>query len=782
MKRGLLIARCFLFSLAACGAGFASDPGTPAYRSPHAREIETVQQNFLVAKDPAVRGGLLRKLRRAGRGAADSEALQAAVSAMLPAALSADEAEQLLAIAAANPSSDCGEPQEGASNREFLVAPLRAASQAKLPLGDVEELADIRIDRLRGSNPAEYELSGSHVQQVWRINTAEGATSFASHRLMYAAMSEKLCLVRARILRSEGGELPAVVSTDQPVLLREASMYFDSRTREVKFPRLAPGDLVEIEYRLLPATRRNPWAGYYARMEMFRDGFATRLRRRVLVTPRGMKLYAVEDGVGAPEVRAQREMTTRIWEMRDVPPLPDESYSPGGSTLGPYLHLSTIGSMEEFGDWYRRLLQPSMEMDQKLSELAGRIRAGNPTIEERVRAVYESVRRKTSYLAFEFGIYSYRPYPLATVMQRGFGDCKDKAALMVALLRAAGVDAEFAMVRTRSAGEIPLGAYSVQLYNHALAYVPALKLFLDGTVEFAVPGELPPDDQGALAITIGADGSLTRRTIPFASPEANRISRQVKGRLAEDGMLRFSSETSYKGYLAAAERRRSQSGNLAQSARAALARFYPSVRIVRAEAAGVMPASQEVDLNLEGELDVAEAPNFSAKANAAEASEKTSGIELPQIPEKQGLPADAAALQGDATAEPPPFEAVARDSSKQREAVLYTSLRATGLTSAYAAQIERKNPLLVPATPSEQEQFLYELPPGAQPVLPPNRLLKTRFGHAEVSYWLDGSQLRVETYTELAPITVEPAEYQAFRAFCRAADRALRREIRILLP
>jgi len=146
------------------------------------------------------------------------------------------------------------------------------------------------------------------------------------------------------------------------------------------------------------------------------------------------------------------------------------------------------------------------------------------------------------------------------------------------------------------------------------------------------------------------------------------------------------------------------------------------------------------------------------------------------------LPAEAAALQGDTAAEPPPFEAVARVSTQQREAVLYTSLRATGLTSAYAAQIERKNPLLVPAAPSEQEQFVYELPAGAQPVLPPNRLLDTRFGHVEVSYWLDGSHLRVETYMELAPITVEPAEYQAFRAFCRAADRALRREIRILLP
>jgi hypothetical protein len=40
----------------------------------------------------------------------------------------------------------------------------------------------------------------------------------------------------------------------------------------------------------------------------------------------------------------------------------------------------------------------------------------------------------------------------------------------------------------------------------------------------------------------------------------------------------------------------------------------------------------------------------------------------------------------------------------------------------------------------------------------------------------------VETYTELAPLTIYPPDYPAFRAFCQAADQALRREVTILLP
>jgi hypothetical protein len=82
------------------------------------------------------------------------------------------------------------------------------------------------------------------------------------------------------------------------------------------------------------------------------------------------------------------------------------------------------------------------------------------------------------------------------------------------------VPAEFAMMRTRSAGEVDPEAYSVQLFNHAVAYVPELNLYLDGTAEYAALGELPPDDQGALAMTVDADGNATRRTVPLRGHSA----------------------------------------------------------------------------------------------------------------------------------------------------------------------------------------------------------------------------------------------------------------------
>jgi uncharacterized protein DUF3857/transglutaminase superfamily protein/uncharacterized protein DUF3858 len=730
-RRNTILAVLLYLSVAHTIASAASLGEAPAV-SDRARKIESVKDQFLATDDADQRKRLLRDLKSLGRSANDGAALNAAVFAMLPATRTVSQAEELLALAASNPGSNAGCPtaSSAAAEREFLVEPRSAAQAASQPRGDVEELADIRIDHLRKDGAGNDGLSEAHVQQLWRINTAEGARSFASRSIMYAAMAERLCVVRARVLPRKGGELAATISADQPVLDRNSSMYFDSRTRSVNFPRIQPGDLVEIEYVLLPVADVNPWGAYYARLDLFGGSYPTRMQRRVLIAPSALHLYTVEHGVSPAVERHQNGETARMWEMHDLEPVVAEAQSPGATSTGPYLHVSTLGSMQQFGDWYAGLLQPALELDESLRETASQILSRNLSTQAKVQAVYESVQRNTRYVALEFGKYSYQPYPLREVARRGFGDCKDKAAMIVALLRAVGVEADFAMVRTRSTGEVDPEAYSVQLFNHALAYVPELDLFLDGTVEFAAPGELPPDDLGATAITVDLAGKATRRVVPFTAPEANRVSRTLRARLRPDGHVEFVSQTRFAGYYAAVERRSStQNEDLAGSSQAVLAQFYPTVRVAHAAAEGTGRESREVELKVDGEIDAAQ----------------------------------AAHRAGD------------------HQVSLRTSLHTAAFVLKYAPLPARRNALLVPVTPSVHEVFEYEMPAGAEAQLPPEVHLQTQFGSVQVSYRLDESKLHVETYTELLPQTVESADYTAFRSFCKSADEALRRGVEIAL-
>ncbi|PSH04485.1 MAG: hypothetical protein CXZ00_06580 [Acidobacteria bacterium] len=699
--------------------------GFAAQAQSRSDKIQSIELQYLAATTPAQRKQFVNELKSLNILSEDAAALNRAVSAMLPAADSVEEAEELLRIGAANPVGRMESASNLSSDTDFLVNAQRAALAAHRAIGEVEALADIRIDHLRKDSLGRDGLVSAHVQQIWRINSVHGAKIFSLRSVMYSSMAETLYMVHARVLKNDGRELEAKISADLPVLERSTSMYFDSRTRDLYFPQLDPGDLVEIEYHLLPASDLNPWAGYYARMDLFRDSFPTRLRRRVVVAPSTMKLFAVEHRLRPAVVRQRNGETTRIWEARDIDAQAFEALTPGASASSPYLHISTIGSIEEFGRWYSSLLEPGLQLTENLRAIANKILESDLTTWGKVQAVYETVQRSTKYIAFEFGVHSYQPYAVAKVDRRGFGDCKDKAAMIVALLRAVGVPAEFAMVRTRSAGEVVPEAYSVQLFNHAVAYVPALDLYLDGTADYAALGELPPDDQGGQAMTVDARGNATRRTITFASPEANRVSREIHAHLAPDGRVEFQSRTKYEGYFAAEQRRTLESNDLAGSYRATLAQFYPTVKIAHAVAEGTARASREVELKIDGSIDV---------------------------------------VHGG------------------REITLRSSLNAAGLTNKYAPERLRKNPVLVPVIPSEHEVFDYDLPEGAEVALPPDTKLETAFGKIEVTYSRQASKLRVETYRELAPLTVAASDYAAFRAFCNAADKALQREVKVVLP
>ena len=68
-----------------------------------------------------------------------------------------------------------------------------------------------------------------------------------------------------------------------------------------------------------------------------------------------------------------------------------------------------------------------------------------------------------------------------TVLARRYGDCKDAATLLMALLAAKAIEGEAALVNTAPAyglNEVP----TVGTFNHVIVYLPQLDLYADPTV------------------------------------------------------------------------------------------------------------------------------------------------------------------------------------------------------------------------------------------------------------------------------------------------------------
>jgi hypothetical protein len=81
------------------------------------------------------------------------------------------------------------------------------------------------------------------------------------------------------------------------------------------------------------------------------------------------------------------------------------------------------------------------------------------------------VQKEVRYLGMEMGGGSHRPSSPELVMERRFGDCKDKALLLVALLRQLGIEAYPVLVDSDWNGKVDQHLPSPDAFDHAVTLI-----------------------------------------------------------------------------------------------------------------------------------------------------------------------------------------------------------------------------------------------------------------------------------------------------------------------
>ena len=91
------------------------------------------------------------------------------------------------------------------------------------------------------------------------------------------------------------------------------------------------------------------------------------------------------------------------------------------------------------------------------------------TSRARIQGVAGFMQREIRYVGIEIGIGGLQPHPAADVFRYRYGDCKDKATLLIAMLNAVGVRATWVLVDTHR-GFIDPVLPSIE-GNHAIAAI-----------------------------------------------------------------------------------------------------------------------------------------------------------------------------------------------------------------------------------------------------------------------------------------------------------------------
>ncbi len=567
-------------------------------------------------------------------------------------------------------------------------------------------------------------LASRFHQVVFQPLTDAGAQGAREYAFSYEANTETVQLRGAKVYRKNGQVDEALetgeTAADNPSLV----MYTSARVYYVHFPRLYPGDVVELQYRVEDVAYRNAFADYFGEVNVMQSQEPVAHAEYVLITPKSRTLHFNKPNVPGLTQTAEDKGDQRIYRFvaDNVPAVEPEPLQPPASEILGHVHVSTYKSWDDMGAWYWGLVKDQFVADDEVKRRAAEITKGLTDDRAKVRAVYDYVVQKTRYVALEFGIHGFKPYRCAQIFARGFGDCKDKATLIVTMLKHLGIQATIVIVRTGMRGDFETEPASLAPFDHAIAYVPAFDLYLDGTAEYTGSNELPTMDRGSIALQIN-EGKPKLVRLPDPPASESVTARRIEVSLGEGGAAQMDWRADVTGAFASTWRQR-----------------------YHAEAT----RRQRVQEDVAGDF-----PGFELAQTDANDLEN---VEIPVRLHAKGKVPQLARRDGETWSVP----------AGPRE----------HMVQSYATLSNRRRDLKLSAQTTNDTEWVVKAPAGAKVTSAPKAASgSSAFGSYKVEVETLGGAVRVKTSITLAKTRVKAQEYPAFRAFCEEVDRALGQRI-----
>jgi tetratricopeptide (TPR) repeat protein len=203
--------------------------------------------------------------------------------------------------------------------------------------------------------------------------------------------------------------------------------------------------------------------------------------------------------------------------------------------------LTSYQSWDEVARWFDGLVTVPVSVSPAVRAKATELTKGLNDRAKKIDAIYDYVSSEVRYVSLSFGLGRYAPHPPDDVLRNQYGDCKDKAGLLAALLRAIDVESSFVLLHTNQSIDESLP--SPLAFDHVITVIPAGAypdgwLWMDSTAEVAPPGMLSPEIRGKVGLLIGSApaGSRLVRT-PADPPEAAVDRLAFEGKVNAIGVL-----------------------------------------------------------------------------------------------------------------------------------------------------------------------------------------------------------------------------------------------------
>jgi len=422
----------------------------------------------------------------------------------------------------------------------WMAAPAQAASTQLLYGPPAAWIVPVEIPKTVGDpgtapvqvllfdNQSRFTAAGDehYAETAIKILTPQGLASLGNLTRTWKPDTQTLTIHKLRILRGDrvidllaGGKTFTVLRREQNL---ELSMLDGALTGTFQIEDLRVGDIVDFAATMVvkdPVLRGRSAGGG----ELFDSGLVGRYHLRAIWGPDAPMRWRTTPGLDDPKVTRTAAGSELVVDLKDV-------RAPKPPHLAParFRQLAQL-ELSDFRDWAEvsALMAPlyvkasTLAPQSPLRAEAAKIAAASKDPKVRAFAALKLVEDQTRYLFLGMNLGGYVPADADVSWSRKFGDCKGKTALLLALLRELGVEAQASLVSTAAGDGLDERLPRLDFFDHVMvrAVIGGQVYWMDGTRS----GDRNLDDLPVpsfhWALPVQASGAKLERLTPRALAE-----------------------------------------------------------------------------------------------------------------------------------------------------------------------------------------------------------------------------------------------------------------------
>ena len=249
---------------------------------------------------------------------------------------------------------------------------------------------------------------------------------------------------------------------------------------------------------------------------------------------------------------------TYHWEVSNLSAITDEYASPEWQKITPTIitgatdfelenHKGKMNSWVNFGKFVYNLKDKRDQLPDNIKAKVHELTDSEMDLHKKVGILYQYLQRNTRYVSIQLGIGGWQPFDATYVGTNKYGDCKALTNFMFSLLKEAGINSVYTLVKAGKNKRSIEEDFVSQQFNHVILAVPLAKdtVWLECTSQNLPAGYLSSFTANRYALMITEEGGKLVRTPSYKMKE-NLQKRNIRANLDENGKLTATVTTNYK--------------------------------------------------------------------------------------------------------------------------------------------------------------------------------------------------------------------------------------------